>query len=55
MAFVKLLPLRAEALSGYSLEQAQVVGIVGIVGMVGKVGIVGITNKENVRSTISVN
>ena len=27
---------------GYSLEQAQVVGIVGIVGMVGMVGIVGI-------------
>ena len=29
-------------LFGYSLEQAQVVGIVGIVGMVGIVGIVGI-------------
>ena len=28
--------------NGYSLEQAQVVGIVGIVGMVGMVGIVGI-------------
>ena len=27
---------------GYSLEQAQVVGIVGRVGMVGMVGIVGI-------------
>ena len=27
---------------GYSLEQAQVVGIVGIVGMVGMVGIVRI-------------
>ena len=27
---------------GYSLEQAQVVGIVGIVGMVGMVGMVGI-------------
>ena len=31
-----------KSICGYSLEQAQVVGIVGIVGMVGMVGIVGI-------------
>ena len=32
---------------GYSLEQAQVVGIVGIVGMVRMVGIVGINKKTD--------
>ena len=39
MSYVKFQLIK---LQGYSLEQAQVVGIVGIVGMVGIVGIIGI-------------